>query len=240
MEGSPERSWRGPGNKARGPGHPHLASVVGMSRLSPMPEPLQTPVLAGGVVTLRPHTMADLRPVLERCLDPESVRWTTVPTGYTEDMARDYLEKIIEPSAEQISWAIEADGQYAGTIDLRSGGGEGEHASGDVGYVTHPRFRGRGIMTAAVTLAVDHAFDVLGWELLVWQANIGNVASYKPMWRNGFPRPLSVPALLNHRGVMRDGWHSVLEPGMPREPQGRWEDVSAALLRDVEQARRPG
>ena len=191
-------------------------------------------------MTLRPHTMDDVGSVLERCIDPDSVRWTTVPTGYTEDMARDYLEQIIAPSTEQVSWAIEVDGRYAGTLDLRSGSGEGEHASGDVGYVIHPAFRGRGVMTAAVALAVGHAFDLLGWELLVWQANVGNVASFKPMWRNGFPQPIFMPALLNHRGVMRDGWHSVLEPGMPREPQASWETVHAALLDDVALARRPG
>lgn len=96
-------------------------------------------------------------------------------------------------------------------------------------------------MTRAVALAIDHAYGPLCWELLVWQANVGNVASFKPMWRNGFPRPLSVPALLNHRGgVMRDGWHSVLEPGMARVPAQAWGEVRAALLRDVEAARRPG
>lgn len=205
-----------------------------------MLEVLEVPVLTGRGVTLRPHTMDDLAPVLQRCVDPETVRWTTVPSPYTQEMASDYLTEFMEPSPDRISWAIETDGEYAGTIDLRSGGGEGEHASGDVGFVTHPRARGRGVMTAAVALAIDHAFGPLHWELLVWQANVGNIASYKPMWRNGFPMPLFVPALLNQRGSVRDGWHSILEPGMPREPADDWGEVQAALLRDVRSARRPG
>lgn len=205
-----------------------------------MSDALEIPVLTGPGVTLRPHTMDDLDRVLERCVDPETVRWTTVPTPYTKEMAKEYLAEMIEPSSDRISWAIEQDGEYAGTIDLRSGGGEGKHASGDVGYVTHPQARGRGVMTRAVALAIDHAFGPLGWELLVWQANVGNVASFKPMWRNGLSQPLSVPALLNHRGVMRDGWHSVLEPGMARLPAQTWDEVRAALLRDLEAARRPG
>lgn len=45
-----------------------------------MPEALEIPVLTGPGVTLRPHTMEDLEPVLERRVDPETVRWTTVPT----------------------------------------------------------------------------------------------------------------------------------------------------------------
>lgn len=183
-----------------------------------MSNALEIPVLTGLSVTLRPHTMGDLGPVLERCVDAESVRWTTVPTPYSQDMATEYLDEVIEPSRDRVSWAIERDGEYVGSIDLRAAEGEGERLSGDIGFVTHPRARGQGVMTEAVALAIDHAFGALGWELLVWQANVGNVASYKPMWRNGFPVPLAVPALLNHRGSLRDGWHSVLEPGMPRRP----------------------
>lgn len=205
-----------------------------------MSEPLEIPVLTDGMVTLRPHSMADVGPVLERCIDPDSIRWTTVPLGYTEDMAREYLGQVIEPTADGISWAIEVDGQYAGTLDLRSSGGTGGHAAGDIGFVTHPNFRGKGAMTAAVGLAIEHAFTALGWELLVWQANVGNIGSFKPMWRHGFPPPVFVPALLGHRGVMTDGWHSVLEPDMPRKPQGGWDDVLARLVRDIEGAKRPG
>lgn len=205
-----------------------------------MPDTLEIPVLAGAGVTLRPHTMDDLGPVLERCVDAESVRWTTVPTPYTREMAEQYLEGIIEPSPDLVSWAIEKDGEYAGTIDLRPAAGAVGPGSGDVGFVTHPRARGRGAMTEAVALAVEHALGTLGWELLVWQANVGNVGSYKPVWRNGFPLPLAVPALLNHRGALLDGWHSVLEPGMARTPVLAWDEAHAALLRDVEEARRPG
>ena len=50
-----------------------------------MSEPLAIPVLSGPTLTLRPHTMADLTPVLERCTDPDTIRWTTVPSPYTED-----------------------------------------------------------------------------------------------------------------------------------------------------------
>lgn len=107
-----------------------------------MSEALAVPVLSGAGITLRPHTMGDLAPVLERCLDPDSVRWTTVPTPYTEAMAEEYLAKIVEPSPDQVSWAIEEDGEYAGTIDLRATDGGGAHGSGDIGFVTHQRARG--------------------------------------------------------------------------------------------------
>jgi RimJ/RimL family protein N-acetyltransferase len=205
-----------------------------------MSEPLPIPVLTGPAVTLRPHREDDLGPIVERCNHPDTIRWTTVPTPYTDEMALEYLAAIMAPSPDQISWAIDVEGRYAGTIDLRSWGCDPEHASGNLGFVTHQDFRGRGVMTGAIALAVGHAFDTLGWEHVAWQANVGNVGSYKAAWRNGFPAPVLVPALLQHRGRMMDGWHSVLEPDMPREPGVPWDDVYAVLQDHVRTARRPG
>jgi RimJ/RimL family protein N-acetyltransferase len=202
-------------------------------------DPLPIPTLRGPTVTLRPHAEADLDPILERCLHPDTIRWTTVPTPYTRDLAREYLAGL-GPSADQISWAIEADGRYAGTIDLRSWGCDPEHPSGNLGFVTHQDLRGRGVMSEAVGLVVAHAFDGLGWEHVTWQANVGNYASYKPVWRNGFPVPVFVPALLRHRGRMVDGWHSLLERDAPRQPQVAWDQAYAALQQHVREARRPG
>jgi RimJ/RimL family protein N-acetyltransferase len=205
-----------------------------------MSEPLPIPVLTGPTVTLRPHVDADLGPIVERCTHPDTIRWTTVPTPYTREMAQEYLAAIMTPSPEQISWAIEADGRYAGTIDLRVWDPDLAQPSGNLGFVTHPDVRGRGLMTEAIGLAVGHAFGDLGWEHVAWQANVGNYASYKAAWRNGFPVPLLVPALLKHRGRMLDGWHSVLEPDMPREPQGTWDEACAVLKEQERTARRPG
>lgn len=204
------------------------------------PTPLAIPVLKGPVITLRPHTADDLGPIVERCQDADSIRWTTVPTPYTETMGHEYLAGIMEPSAEQVSWAIDRDGAYAGTIDLRAWSREPGHSSGNLGFVTHPQARGLGVMSEAVGLVVDHAFGELGWELVAWQANVGNYASYKAAWRNGFPLPQLVPALLDHKGRMLDGWHSVLEADTVREPQVPWEDAYAVLTEHVRTARRPG
>lgn len=204
-----------------------------------MVEPLDIPVMYGDDVILRPHMSDDLVPVLERCVDPESVRWTVIPTPYTEEMARQYLTATKQPMADHVSWAIEQGGLYAGTIDLRVAEGAGTRAWGDIGFVMHPRARGRGALTEAVRLALEHAFGALSWELVVWEAQIGNIGSYKPMWRNGFPPPVAVPALLNQRGEPRDGWHSVLEADMPRTPATEWDEVHDGLLRDIEAARRP-
>jgi RimJ/RimL family protein N-acetyltransferase len=192
-----------------------------------MTETLEIPVLAGHGVTLRPHTMGDLEPVFERCVDPATRRFTTIPLQYTRDMAREYLATTMAPSNAQVSWAIEVDGAYAGTIDLRAL--PVERGAGSLGFVTHPAYRGRGVMSGAVRLAVGHALDTFGWQLVRWEAHAGNWGSAKAVWRCGFPVPTFVPDLLLERGTIVDGWISTLHAGRPREPVVPWSELYAAL-----------
>ncbi|QGN58951.1 GNAT family N-acetyltransferase [Nostocoides sp. HKS02] len=192
-----------------------------------MSELLAVPVLDGTLVTLRPHRVEDVDAVLERCVDPDSRRFTTIPLDYTRQMAEEYVAGQLEPVAHQVSWAIEVRGSYAGTVDLRvlpidAGGGS-------LGFVTHPAYRGRGVMSDAVRLVVAHAFDTLGWQLVQWRAHAGNWGSAKTVWRNGFPVPTFVPDFLVERGRMVDGWISTLHTGQRREPVAAWEQVYAAL-----------
>lgn len=196
---------------------------------APTTEPLAIPVLAGPLVTLRPHSLADADAVLERAIDPLAQRFTTVPLEYTREMAVEYVTGFTAPSAEQIAWAIELDGAYAGSIDLRVMSVEA--GAGSVGFATHPGFRGRGVMSEAVRLVVGHAFDTLGWQTVRWQAHAGNWGSAKAVWRAGFPVPVFVPDLLVERGRLVDGWISTLHADADRQPVTSWDEVVAALSR---------
>lgn len=192
-----------------------------------MSEPLPIPTLRGDLVTLRAHTPADAAAVYERAVDPLARRYTTVPLEYTPEMAMEFVTRFTAPSPEQVSWAIEVGGAYAGTIDLRVL--DGPARAGSLGFATHQDFRGRGVMSQAVGLVLGHAFDDLGWTAVRWEAHAGNWGSAKPVWRNGFPVPTFVPALLVERGRLIDGWISTLHAGQPREPVVPWEEVRAAL-----------
>lgn len=186
------------------------------------------PLLTDGTLTLRAHRASDVGPVYSRSTDPLTRQWTTIPLEYTEPMAAEYVATISKEQEDAVSWALEADGAYAGTLDLRFQGAN----SGNLGFVTAPEYRGRGLMSRAVALAVAHAFDDLGWDVLTWTANAGNTGSYKTVWRNGFPPPIAVPHFLAHRGKMVEGWISSLTPEDPRTPTGawaRWADVAARL-----------
>ncbi|MBF4995477.1 GNAT family N-acetyltransferase [Arthrobacter gandavensis] len=192
---------------------------------------LQIPLLQDESLLLRPHLTTDADAVVARSQDPLTVAWTTVPLDYTREMALNYISAVGVPQQDTISWALEYDGQYAGSIDLRRQGA----GTGGLGFVTSPEFRGRGLMSRAVRLAVSYAFDTLGWEALNWTSNVGNLGSYKTVWRNGFPLPVTVPRLLAHRGEMVDGWFSELEAAAPRIPRILWSDA-LALLPHVPQA----
>lgn len=196
---------------------------------APAPAPLAVPVLTGRLVTLRPHSMADLDAVLERCVDPMTQRYTTIPLQYTREMAREYLTGLLEPSAAFVSWAIEVEARYAGTIDLRAL--PVDDGAGDLGFVTHPAFRGRGVMSEAVSLVVGHAFETLGWQTVRWQAHAGNWGSAKAVWRAGFPVPVFVPDLLLERGRLVNGWTSTIHADADRRPVVPWDDVVTALSR---------
>ena len=209
------------------PGEPAAEPALALARMTEPPEPLTIPVLVGRAVTLRPHTLADADAVLERAVDPLARQFTTVPLDYTRAMAVEYVTEFTAPSAEQIAWAIELEGTYAGTIDLRVMSVDA--GAGSVGYATHQDFRGRGVMSEAVRLVVAHAFDTLGWQTVRWQAHAGNWGSLKAVWRCGFPVPVFVPDLLVERGRLVDGWMSTIHADADRQPVAPWDDVVAAL-----------
>ncbi len=71
--------------------------------------PTCVPVLTDAVVTLRAHREQDAGRIVEQARDPESVRWTVVPTPYAEADARWFLDHIREQwdaVGGSRSWAI--------------------------------------------------------------------------------------------------------------------------------------
>ncbi|WP_066303045.1 GNAT family N-acetyltransferase [Arthrobacter luteolus] len=195
---------------------------------------LEIPRLQDESLLLRPHVEADADAVLQRSRDPLTVEWTTVPLDYSREMALNYVFAVGVPQEDKIAWALEQDGRYAGSIDLRWQGA----GTGGLGFVTAPEFRGQGLMSRAVRLAVAYAFDSLGWERVNWTSNVGNIGSYKPVWRSGFPLPVTVPRMLAHRGEMVDAWFSELDAAAPRTPRILWSDC-LRLLPVVPQATPP-
>ncbi|MFY9916141.1 MAG: GNAT family N-acetyltransferase [Nocardioidaceae bacterium] len=191
--------------------------------------PADVPTLTDGDVTLRAHRTDDIEAIVEQCTDPVSVEWTTVPHGYTAEMARsfvtDAIPKMWETETEWI-FAIEAthtDGRrrFGGSLSLRD---EGSRRA-EVAFGAHPGVRGRGVMTTAVNLLLDWGFSALDLETVLWLANRGNAASRRVAWKTGFTFGGTLPGWLDHRGEHLDAWTATLHRDDPRSPTHTWYDV---------------
>jgi ribosomal-protein-alanine N-acetyltransferase len=178
-------------------------------------------------VTLRPLVAEDLPRVVEQCRDPDTIRWTTVPTpegGYGLTDAQAFLDLVVEGwrSGQSLVWAVEgADrpGVFCGSIDLRL------HGDGlaEVGFGLHPDARGRHLMSSALRLVRDFGFDVARQRAVRWRAAVGNWGSRRVAAAAGWPCEGVVRASLVHRGELLDGWVGTLLVTDPRTSRV-WSD----------------
>lgn len=166
------------------------------------------PVLTDGHVLLRAHTMDDVPAIVEQCVDPDSIRWTTVPVPYRADDAREWVAQIgrdWESATGSRLWAITAAANpdtFLGTIDVRPRGA----GIATIGYGLHPDGRGRHLMSSAVRLATQWWFDQ-GGVRMIWEANRGNFASWRVAHACGFTFHGILPQHLDHRGEPVDAYY---------------------------------
>lgn len=183
--------------------------------------PDDVPTLTDGEVTLRAHQLSDVDQVVEQCTDPWSIRWTTVPTPYTRDMAVDFVTKAASEgwtTRSDMMFAIETDHGFSGTCSLRTMG----EGIVEVAFGLHPAGRGRGVCTRAVKLLLDWGFTQDDIHVVVWYAYVGNWGSRRVAWANGFTFTGTVDKLLLQRGTRRDSWFGSLRKDDSREPKNAW------------------
>jgi RimJ/RimL family protein N-acetyltransferase len=150
--------------------------------------------VTGERVRLREHRYDDLQTTVEACNDPAVQRWLPqIPAPYRAQDALAHQEAIRDDhaSGRALYWAV-ADhrNRMVGEIGL-FGLRAGLSSSGELGYWTHPRHRGRGMTTEAVRLAARHALLAredggLGLRRVLIRAADGNLASQQVAQRAGF------------------------------------------------------
>jgi RimJ/RimL family protein N-acetyltransferase len=181
------------------------------------------PTLADGTVTLRAHREDDVAGVTEQSQDPTSIRWTTVPVPYSLDDGRDFVARTMPAGrADGTSWgfAVEVQGRYAGTVELRDeGGGRAEIAFG-----SHPWVRGTGAMERACRLLLEWGFSERGVRTVVWHSHVGNWASRRLAWSLGFSFDGTLRGYVRHRGELVDAWSGTLLATDDRKRRGVWLD----------------
>ena len=184
---------------------------------------MRAPTLTDGVVTLRAHRPADVPAVLEQSQDPESQRWTSVPAPYTLADAEEFVGELVPRGwADGTSWtfALEAEGRFAGSVDLRDQGA----ARADLGFGAHPWARGTGYVERGLRLLLEWGFADRGLRTVSWRAFHGNWASRRLAWRLGFTIEGTIRQWSPQRGDLHDVWVGTLLRDEPRSPRTTWLD----------------
>lgn len=165
----------------------------------------EAPLLRDGPgLILRRHRPQDSDGIYEQCQDPDMARFTTIPVPYGPTDADWFLEHAAAgwAAGTLAAFAIEVDGGFAGSIDLRLQQG----SWAEVGFGLTPAVRGQGVMTRSLRLILDWGFSELALAGVQWRAVVGNHASLRVAQRCGFALEGSVRGLLVHRGQRLDGW----------------------------------
>lgn len=146
------------------------------------------PPLSDGVVTLRPWgEEGDVEAITAACNDREIAEFLDlIPSPYTEDDARAYLEICHEGWGDgtQTNFAITDGAQVLGSVGVRWV--EPDQGVAEVGYWVAAEARGRGLCTRAVRLVSRWVLEDCGAERLQLRADELNPASRKVAENAGF------------------------------------------------------
>jgi RimJ/RimL family protein N-acetyltransferase len=182
---------------------------------------IDLPELTDGALRLRPATLDDVPAIASICRDPAIQRWTRVPSPYTEQDARDYVEQLVRAGLERgtgvhlLVVPVGEDGDPGGTVLGAVGFGiDQADLAGVVGYWLAPEARGRGIATRGTRLVCRFAFEGLGLGYLGLNAAVENAASNAVARRLGFTL----------EGTMRSSFVDgpTGDPTAPRADANRW------------------
>jgi RimJ/RimL family protein N-acetyltransferase len=192
-------------------------------------------IIAGGLL-LRGWRPDDAEAVHRACQDPDIRRWTTVPSPYRPDHARDFVAKVAPDAWAEGSGApfavCDADtGELLASCGLVAIDRAGRWA--EIGYWTAPWARGRGVAVRATRAVARWAFEFLNVRRLIWQAEVGNHASRLVALRAGFVVDGRMRLADPHPQGTSDGWIGSLLPADLDRPvdERRWGSGSLEARR---------
>ncbi|MER5520948.1 GNAT family N-acetyltransferase [Streptomyces sp. NPDC048254] len=160
----------------------------------------------------------DTEAVYTAVQDPDIQRWTTIPSPYLPEHARNFTEQMVPDGWSESSMftfgVFPPTGELAGMLALtmRSLG------VAEVGFWTAKEHRGRGYTTEATLAAARWGFTRLAIDRVEWRAEVGNQGSRAVAERAGFTIEGTLRSALNNKGVRRDCWVGSLLPsdlGLP-------------------------
>lgn len=161
-----------------------------------MSTPIKLSELCDGRLRLRRMDERDVAAVTAICQDEEIQRWTRVPSPYTEEDGRGYLElsrSALEEGRGAHLLVVDGADRILGSVGLSI---DAYDRDGEVGYWVAPDARGRGVAAAASRLMIRWGFDELGLDRCTLKAATTNLASNAVAERLGF----------THEGVLREAF----------------------------------
>ena len=174
--------------------------------------------ISAGRLHLRPWQAGDADIVLAACTDPQTQRWTTVPSPYTAEHARGYVEEQTQAgwaAGTDLSWAVcdSTSGTPLASIALR----QAQHGAWDVGYWAAPAARGQGVVSEGLAVVCRWGFAELAAPRIEWYAEVGNWASRRVAEKAGF----TVEGVLRGGLPTRDGGRADAWVGgrLPSDPE---------------------
>ncbi len=139
------------------------------------------PTLVGDLVTLRPLRLDDREALLEVLRDPSVVEvWDTRGPENSVD-------ELLAGDANWTVWAIEVDGEFAGSIQAAEEDDEDyRHAGIDI--FMSSRFQGRGLGTDAVRTLARYLLEMRGHHRLTIDPAASNARAIRTYGKVGFKR----------------------------------------------------
>ncbi len=161
--------------------------------------------LTDGVVVLRPLAEDDVPRIVEACQDPDTVRWTRVPTPYDRSHATWFVRAAASGDLpdDEITVAIASadEVRLLGVVGVRP---DAIDRRAELGYWAHPDARGRGVVTRAVAVACRWCLDDLDLQRVTAVTSVHNEASVGVLRRNGFTCEATLRRHLSIRGEFHD------------------------------------
>ena len=152
-------------------------------------------------IILRPLREGDINDIYQACQDPTISAFTRVPYPYDKEMAEEFVRgcDLSYRNHQGIVFAIEKNGQFAGTIGLH-GIQLTDHCA-EVGYWIEKSHRGNGLCASALQALLAFSLEVLEFRRIEGMADFNNLASQRVMVRAGMERD----ALLRNRVTKPNG-----------------------------------
>ena len=153
-------------------------------------------------------TVRTLRPGDERSLSRHGNNpkiWANMrdrfPSPYTEAAGAELIAQALAHG--QPSYAIDVGGEAVGGVTLTVGT-DIERIGAELGYWLGEEHWGRGVVTAAITLATAHALTTLGLVRVFAIPFAENTGSCRALEKAGYRREAFMPRSAIKNGVIRD------------------------------------